>query len=625
MGPNINATTRLPARKGISEFEIFSVNDFPPAAAGVITLPTGNYVLKSNLTITDRFEIEPNATVHIYSENLSYVLILTNTGTLFSNVSGAAADFRMSFITVIPTGIGAQFFDLTVTFFEVLTFVCPFSAASQSIGNLVGQNGVPAMGIRNSQIVGWTDGLTVDGFDADNLSIFFMDAAAYQSTFATSNTFVTMGKYLQQIDIQNGTILIGPSEKAFFIDPALLGVAKLNDMNLAAFGAFYETRLTGIITAFADASIGATAVTSVSDVGGIAEFNFTGPTVYVGQEVVQSTFGESTYNVTRIITVTNGTSTYQTGVAYAAPDTGSFLSNSVTVTSTGHGLAEATSLSIKDTLDYDSGQSIYNSLTNTFQINRTWEDTESGSWDTGSLTGMANTVTAKSNPGQLDSTVSAESEVTGNVLATSIVAQDALTILNIAGALGSEENRVKVLDDGTFRSEALNRVTVLMDGNVLLEPDNSTKSLTCRFGVARDAQNVVTFTNGTNTVDEVGTALVDDDNITFLDNEGTLPVGLVDNVIYYVISAATDSFQLSYTKGGSAVAFTTDGSGTNSYKVSEVFGSTPTAPIQANNPSTLYPQALHTILPQDKGFVLVKNNQDTTNVNILDSYYRIAM
>lgn len=55
--------------------------------------------------------------------------------------------------------------------------------------------------------------------------------------------------------------------------------------------------------------------------------------------------------------------------------------------------------------------------------------------------------------------------------------------------------------------------------------------------------------------------LVDDDRVWLqaVSGVGTLPTGLSESALYHVVSAATDTFQLSLTQGGAAVDFTTDG------------------------------------------------------------------
>lgn len=55
--------------------------------------------------------------------------------------------------------------------------------------------------------------------------------------------------------------------------------------------------------------------------------------------------------------------------------------------------------------------------------------------------------------------------------------------------------------------------------------------------------------------------LSDNDRVRFraVSGVGTLPTGLSESTLYYVVSAATDTFEVSLTQGGAAVNFTTDG------------------------------------------------------------------
>jgi len=69
-------------------------------------------------------------------------------------------------------------------------------------------------------------------------------------------------------------------------------------------------------------------------------------------------------------------------------------------------------------------------------------------------------------------------------------------------------------------------------------------------------------------------------NILLLENSGgALPTGLSAGTVYYVISATTDTFQLSTTSGGSAVDISDNGSGTQNYytqfKVPDLRGNVP--------------------------------------------------
>jgi hypothetical protein len=119
----------------------------------------------------------------------------------------------------------------------------------------------------------------------------------------------------------------------------------------------------------------------------LARFNWTpGATVYVGQEIQLVGFTNYT-NGTYIVT-TKGTGYFEvSSIAYNGNDTGTFDSDSVTITSTAHGLSNLTGITLDTTsaTDYDGGATIYNSLTNTFQVNREWTQTRTGSWSTEGL------------------------------------------------------------------------------------------------------------------------------------------------------------------------------------------------------------------------------------------------
>ncbi len=152
---------------------------------------------------------------------------------------------------------------------------------------------------------------------------------------------------------------------------------------------FDETETTDTFTAVADASVGATAITSVTDSSGVSRFNFTvGPTLYPYQQVVNSTFTTNTaYNGTYIISAV-GVGWFEVAeIAFGSNETGSFLSSSVTLTDTATTLSDGDSIWM-DTdggTDYDNGSYVYNQQTNSVQVNAAWVATETGTWSTKSL------------------------------------------------------------------------------------------------------------------------------------------------------------------------------------------------------------------------------------------------
>ena len=68
-----------------------------------------------------------------------------------------------------------------------------------------------------------------------------------------------------------------------------------------------------------------------------------------------------------------------------------------------------------------------------------------------------------------------------------------------------------------------------------------------------------TAANATNTFTSTAHGLIDTDRISF--NAVTMPTGLVAQTIYFIVTAAANTFQVSATSGGAAITFTTDGSG----------------------------------------------------------------
>lgn len=73
----------------------------------------------------------------------------------------------------------------------------------------------------------------------------------------------------------------------------------------------------------------------------------------------------------------------------------------------------------------------------------------------------------------------------------------------------------------------------------------------------------ITVDAGTDIVTAAGHDFVDGVAIEFSNSGGALPDGLVSGTIYFVVSTATNTFQVAETVGGSAIDITSTGSGTN--------------------------------------------------------------
>lgn len=135
----------------------------------------------------------------------------------------------------------------------------------------------------------------------------------------------------------------------------------------------------------------------------------------------------------------------------------------------------------------------------------------------------------------------------------------------------------------------------------------------------------VTFDNSTNTVVETSHGLSNGDNITFNENAGTLPAELRNDVVYFVVNTTANNFQLSYTEGGTAISFTDDGSGTNTYRVCNLIGSIYES--VTDTPDGTKPMVYQGIGMMSKGyktFPVVTNEENTLNLDVLNGYYNVT-
>ncbi len=256
-----------------------------------------------------------------------------------------------------------------------------------------------------------------------------------------------------------------------YISPRTEAPVNLATITLADGQSFFTEGDTGSITLFADASVPAEAVTSVTDNAGVARFNFAAPpTLYVGQTVVMSTF-TNYENVTATITAT-GAGYFETDVDYNGADTGSFLSDSVTVTSVTHGLTELDAVLITDTMEYNHGSTIYNVQTDTYQVNMEWSTAEtSGTWNDGSLDHTSKYVTSLHNGTQQDSNPSPSFNVVDNVETTTTTTSWGAVVFGTAGAaleIGNTNQNFTLLDDvsGLIRYEGIDPLSIKLTPSI---------------------------------------------------------------------------------------------------------------------------------------------------------------
>jgi len=272
-------------------------------------------------------------------------------------------------------------------------------------------------------------------------------------------TIITTVAEEVEFNFRNSNSSLSSGEVFFRVDPGLFEGSRIVISGLAAelssgaVGLFDTTGATGTFTAVADATVAATAITSVTDSSGVARFNFTvGPTLFVNQEVVISTFITNTdYNQTALIT-TVGVGFFEVDyIAFGTNETGSFLSNSVTLTDTTTTLVDDDTLTLDtdDATDYDGSARVYNQLTNSVQINKTFTATQTGTWSQAGITQQDPRVLADLNPGFASSKYIGDVVVNGNTTTTTISAANTYIDLDLGNSavLASSGERWKVIDD----------------------------------------------------------------------------------------------------------------------------------------------------------------------------------
>lgn len=227
-------------------------------------------------------------------------------------------------------------------------------------------------------------------------------------------------------------------------------------------------------------------------------------------------------------------------------------------------------------------------------------------------------VFSSSNTGRRSSGTFIECNLDGNESTTNIPLVDAWVLVNASTWVADEANRMSGASDGMLTHTGLEPTRIKMDGNLVLEPVTSNKSLAATYVRIGAEAIAVTFTNATN---EITAAVVAGDPISFFNTPGTLPAELRRDVIYYVIGTAPK--QLAYTLGGARVDFTDDGTGDRELDRAEFHGSRSPVSIGSGSAIEIVTQGLAEISTGQKIGQYVRNRTDAVDIDVLDGYSRI--
>lgn len=101
--------------------------------------------------------------------------------------------------------------------------------------------------------------------------------------------------------------------------------------------------------------------------------------------------------------------------------------------------------------------------------------------------------------------------------------------------------------------------------------------------LGNQAVQIGTVANAGDVITSYGHGLANGQEVIVYDAFGTIPAGLTDETIYFIVGATTDTFQLSLTSGGAAVTITADGEMTVQRIIPETFGAQGTLTINSGS------------------------------------------
>ncbi|MEE9459620.1 MAG: hypothetical protein V3V84_07655 [Candidatus Bathyarchaeia archaeon] len=519
---------------------------------------------------------------------------------------------------------------------------------STKLFDLVGGTFVSSLVLKNSPLLNFKEIGNLVDVAMNNLDVILLNfergitsrntTAAFLSSFSNGRIANLTGVVTQSpalcfmgeqstIGASVSNIQLAAGDSLICIDSEATGTVDLIGSSYDGVGDFFALPISVGISAFEDSSISIDSFSNSTINPGTHTFaNFLSPTnLIIGQKFLVD--GPAEYDGLHVVTaVTDDQLSVEFEIVFASAG-GGFEKRTTVVTDADHGL-------VRDQTNTIAGAPNHNGTTNILEILFDDEFIIPVAFASG-LGGGAVSATSKDedSPGVFsflngkaaNSSVTGEAILDTNALVTSIPAIGALVIINATTWVGDEEVRMSVGTDGvTEYTGTFPKARIKSDGNITFAPTaGNDKGLSSQFVRQDAARNTVTFTNGTNIVNETATLLVDGDTLTFNDNAGTLPAELRTDIIYFVVSATANTFQLSYTSGGAAITFTDDGSGTNTYAIAETHGSSPSSEISVNDPSTVVPQALEKLDPGDKTYpVVLQISGALTDIIVSRGYYR---
>jgi hypothetical protein len=459
-----------------NRFEIWSTDDLPAPIGGIITLQTGMYYFMTDITISDNIELAAGASVQwIMPNGYENAMTFDGTGTFISSALGGTNSFRILFpgITIYLTEDDVTLFDIDGSLGVAWAFF-GFQGDGGTIGTLDGSPTGILTSQRffwlNSSVSGWTNGLTITNSDR-----LIVDTGTITSHASSTDSFLTLDNIQAFVNISKTVFnLSNASTSAFNIRPINTNDIGISRIDLGdSLGSFFAASTTGAFTSITDLSH-IESIGLVEDFFTLADFDTVTDHDYVEGDIITHTgFSEETYNTVDGEVHITDSHRYRlwatpgvpdTIISYVSDDSGTGTLEKIRLTSVAHGLSVGDQINITDTISYNGGFEIFATTTDTFDIFAPFVATETGTWDTGSLTESSKYVTTASNGPQKDSSSVASGYVNGNAEPIGTIVNNTFTDM-VFGAtsanamiVGSNTERFTLIDpiNGTYRYDGLN-------------------------------------------------------------------------------------------------------------------------------------------------------------------------
>lgn len=459
-----------------SIIEILDVADLEKLAVSNVITVSGPMVFhfKASVTTAIRFVLDSSAAdLRLVDVGEGNTYIYIGTSAFFTSAAGGDIDVQnFDVIAAVP---GTVLYDfqgiregLALDFISVQSFVLFFNFDPGSITRLsTGERG-PAVSFDNVVFLNSTASLILD-----TLATLDVDVP----TWARTNTGISLpffdvrnsGQRRTEIDIRNAVGELGTGESLVRIGPELKYFSRIivadNTIDIASANGIFDTSgATAVFDSIANNSITTVTINTVSDNGGVAVFNHTGTSPLLGSTVTIFGFTTNTeYNQTARVTLTTATTFEVDFIAFGTSEAGSYLVNGVTVTSNAHGLSNDTGLSLSgdNNTDYDNGYVIYNSQTNTFDVDAVFTETIIGQWSTAGLDQSDPRVLARGNPATETSHYIGAAFVNANAVANGVIVNNEFADIDFGSSVGLSQSvsleRFKLINDvnGTFEYTGL--------------------------------------------------------------------------------------------------------------------------------------------------------------------------